>query len=66
MPSKYRVVEYLMQEYQEMLNQLIEFEEWLENNPDEYEWNYKKEIPTKARLKRIRQLLNETMMKVEK
>lgn len=60
-----KIITYYLREYEFMLNELRDFAEWQRENFDKPEWEYKGKLPTKAKLKRTRMLLNELMMKVE-
>ncbi|MGW8014772.1 hypothetical protein ACWEYY_00330 [Staphylococcus xylosus] len=60
-----KVIIYYLNEYKIMLNQLRYFAEWQIENKDKNEWEYTGKLPTKAKLKRTRMILNELMMKIE-
>lgn len=60
-----KIITYYLREYEFMLNELRDFAKWRRENFDKNEWEYKGKLPTKAKLKRTRMILNELMMKVE-
>ena len=61
---------YVLNEYQRVLNEFIEYEEeyerWLSENPDRHPWEYVKPKPSKVELERYGILARKTMINIEK
>ncbi|WP_239709392.1 hypothetical protein [Mammaliicoccus sp. L-M44] len=63
---EYEVINYHMEQYQKLIEQMKLYEVWKLNNHDEYKWNYTGKIPTQAEMKRTRLILHKLMLDVER
>ncbi|GEM_PF-4838170 len=63
---EYEVINYHMEQYRKLIEQMKLYEVWKLNNPDEYKWNYKGKLPTQAEMKRTRLILKKLMLDVER
>ncbi|WP_436884141.1 hypothetical protein [Mammaliicoccus sciuri] len=63
---EYEVINYHMEQYRKLIEQMKLYEVWKLNNPDEYKWNYKGKLPTQAEMKRTRLILQKLMLDVER
>ena len=56
----------LMQEYQRLMEVEAKYEEWRNENPDVYEWNYHGQRVSRARFERIGIMIRQTMIDFER
>ncbi|MBN4909483.1 hypothetical protein IDG46_05810 [Staphylococcus sp. EG-SA-13] len=63
---EYEVINYHMEQYRKLIEQMMLYEVWKLNNPNEYKWNYKGKLPTQAEMKRTRLILQKLMLDVER
>lgn len=63
---EYEVINYHMEQYRKLIEQMKLYEVWKLNNPDGYKWNYKGKLPTQAEMKRTRLILQKLMLDVER
>lgn len=58
-------IEWLMYEYQQLLNADKEYRKWREQNTGVGSWQYKGKIVPKAEFNRVRLMLHKEMLKFE-
>lgn len=63
---EYEVINYHMEQYQKLIEQIKFYEVWKSNTPNEKGWNYTGKVPTQAEMKRTRLILQKLMLDVER